>query len=117
MFICVERCIGYTSIKFTNDRPLVSGREEAPITVFMTLHPTGMYSVTGRLLAGAVGQKHSEVAHLRLAPEPTAAFALHQIEAMNAAEAVSKTRPPCPGASGTYDNAVKKRRQSYGGLE
>lgn len=44
---------------------------EAVITGYMTLRPTGMQSETHRMLVRAVGQKHSKVARLRMAPEPT----------------------------------------------
>lgn len=44
---------------------------EAIITGYMTLRPTGMQSETHRMLVRAVGQKHSKVARLRMAPEPT----------------------------------------------
>ncbi|KAN0088541.1 Leo1-like domain containing protein [Tylopilus felleus] len=44
---------------------------EAIITGYMTLRPTGMQSETHRMLVRAVGQKHSKVARLRMAPDPT----------------------------------------------
>jgi RNA polymerase-associated protein LEO1 len=44
---------------------------EAVITGYMTLRPTGMQSETHRMLVRAVGQKHSKVARLRMAPDPT----------------------------------------------
>ena len=44
---------------------------EAVITGYMTLRPTGMQSETHRMLVRAVGQKHSKIARLRMAPEPT----------------------------------------------
>lgn len=44
---------------------------EAVITGHMTLRPTGMQSETHRMLVRAVGQKHSKVARLRMAPDPT----------------------------------------------
>lgn len=44
---------------------------ESLITGTMTLRPTGMQSETHRMLVRAVGQKHSKVARLRMAPDPT----------------------------------------------
>ncbi|KAM6496973.1 RNA polymerase II-associated protein [Amanita muscaria] len=44
---------------------------EAIITGYMQLRPTGMHSETHRMLVRAVGQKHSKVARLRMAPDPT----------------------------------------------
>ncbi|KIL00749.1 hypothetical protein PAXRUDRAFT_821332 [Paxillus rubicundulus Ve08.2h10] len=44
---------------------------EAVITGYMTLRPTGMQSETHRMLVRAVGQKHSKIARLRMAPDPT----------------------------------------------
>lgn len=44
---------------------------EAVITGYMSLRPTGMQSETHRMLVRAVGQKHSKVARLRMAPDPT----------------------------------------------
>ncbi|KAF9221387.1 hypothetical protein BS17DRAFT_785306 [Gyrodon lividus] len=43
---------------------------EAVITGYMTLRPTGMQSETHRMLVRAVGQKHSKIARLRMAPDP-----------------------------------------------
>jgi RNA polymerase-associated protein LEO1 len=45
-------------------------QSEAVITGYMSLRPTGMQSETHRMLVRAVGQKHSKVARLRLAPDP-----------------------------------------------
>ncbi|KAF8316808.1 hypothetical protein DL93DRAFT_2226627 [Clavulina sp. PMI_390] len=42
---------------------------ESPVTGFVTFRPTGMQSETHRKLVRAVGQKHSKVARLRLAPD------------------------------------------------
>ncbi|KAF8631903.1 hypothetical protein AX15_002161 [Amanita polypyramis BW_CC] len=44
---------------------------EALITGYMQLRPAGMHSETHRMLVRAVGQKHSKVARLRMAPDPT----------------------------------------------
>jgi RNA polymerase-associated protein LEO1 len=44
---------------------------EAVITGYMQLRPAGMHSETHRMLVRAVGQKHSKVARLRMAPDPT----------------------------------------------
>ncbi|KAI0766567.1 Leo1-like protein-domain-containing protein [Trametes elegans] len=44
---------------------------EALVTGYMSLRPTGMQSETHRMLVRAVGQKHTRVARLRMAPEPT----------------------------------------------
>lgn len=44
---------------------------EAVVTGYMSLRPTGMQSETHRMLVRAVGQKHSKVARLRMAPDPT----------------------------------------------
>lgn len=46
-------------------------QSEALITGYMQLRPTGMQSETHRMLVRAVGQKHSKVARLRMAPDPT----------------------------------------------
>ncbi|KAJ7224452.1 RNA polymerase II-associated protein [Mycena pura] len=46
-------------------------QSEAVVTGYMTLRPTGMQSETHRMLVRAVGQKHSKVARLRMAPDPT----------------------------------------------
>ncbi|KAI0060978.1 Leo1-domain-containing protein [Artomyces pyxidatus] len=43
---------------------------ETVITGALTLRPTDMQSETHRLLVRAVGQKHSKVARLRMAPDP-----------------------------------------------
>lgn len=45
-------------------------QSEAVITGYMSLRPTGMQSETHRMLVRAVGQKHSKVARLRMAPDP-----------------------------------------------
>ncbi|KAF8636385.1 hypothetical protein AX17_003567 [Amanita inopinata Kibby_2008] len=44
---------------------------EAVITGYMHLRPAGMHSETHRMLVRAVGQKHSKVARLRMAPDPS----------------------------------------------
>ncbi|KAF5362420.1 hypothetical protein D9756_002435 [Leucocoprinus leucothites] len=46
-------------------------QSEAVVTGYMSLRPTGMQSETHRMLVRAVGQKHSKVARLRMAPDPT----------------------------------------------
>lgn len=46
-------------------------QSESLITGYMQLRPAGMQSETHRMLVRAVGQKHSKVARLRMAPDPT----------------------------------------------
>jgi RNA polymerase-associated protein LEO1 len=46
-------------------------QSEAVVTGYLSLRPTGMQSETHRMLVRAVGQKHSKVARLRMAPDPT----------------------------------------------
>lgn len=55
---------------------------EAVITGYMSLRPTGMQSETHRMLVRAVGQKHTKVARLRMAPEPTTDPEREKIELM-----------------------------------
>lgn len=81
----------------------------------MTLRLKGIQSETHRMIALAMGQKHSNVARLRSAPDPTVSLELMQIGMRKAAAAVRKLWPPRHRTSGTYDNDVKKRRQSHGG--
>lgn len=111
-----SRTNGLTYLVAQHKRPGIL-QAEAPITGHMTLRPTGMQSETHRMLARAVGQKHSKVARLRLAPDPTVAPELAQIEAMKAAASVRKPRQPRhrgpPGYGSPSD--FRKKRSSFGG--
>lgn len=72
----------------------------------MTLRPTGMQSETHRKLARAVGQKHSRVARLRIAPDSIIAQEQQELLASQ-----KKTRRPrASGASGLE----RRKRRSYG---
>ncbi|PSS31027.1 hypothetical protein PHLCEN_2v2440 [Hermanssonia centrifuga] len=58
---------------------------ETTITGYMSLRPTGMQSDTHRMLVRAVGQKHSKVARLRMAPDPTTDPEREKLELMKLA--------------------------------
>ncbi|TFY56658.1 hypothetical protein EVJ58_g7504 [Rhodofomes roseus] len=90
-------------------------QSEALVTGYMSLRPTGMQSSTHRMLVRAVGQKHTKVARLRMAPDPVMDPEREKLEMMKAAS--RKPRRPrgegdaaSAGASGAdEDEAV------YGG--
>ncbi|KAK2463663.1 hypothetical protein APHAL10511_004414 [Amanita phalloides] len=63
---------------------------EALITGYMQLRPAGMHSETHRMLVRAVGQKHSKVARLRMAPDPTMDPEREKLEFMK--QTAKKTR-------------------------
>ncbi|PCH37556.1 Leo1-domain-containing protein [Wolfiporia cocos MD-104 SS10] len=65
---------------------------EALITGHMSLRPTGMQSETHRMLVRAVGQKHTKVARLRMAPDPTTDPEREKMEMMR--QAARKPRRP-----------------------
>jgi RNA polymerase-associated protein LEO1 len=65
-------------------------QSEALITGYMQLRPTGMQSETHRMLVRAVGQKHSKVARLRMAPDPTQDPEKEKLELM---KQTTKSRP------------------------
>ncbi|KAI0272466.1 Leo1-like protein-domain-containing protein [Gloeopeniophorella convolvens] len=78
---------------------------EAAITGFLTLRPTDMQSETHRLVVRAVGQKHSKVARLRMAPDPVVDPEREKEEQVRAAK---KTRAP------RTDDGGPRRRRSQG---
>jgi RNA polymerase-associated protein LEO1 len=82
---------------------------EAMITGTMSLRPTGMQSETHRMLVRAVGQKHTKVARLRMAPDPTMDPEREMKELLK--QASKKTRKP----RGDDDalGGVRRRRGSY----
>ncbi|THH05259.1 hypothetical protein EW145_g4928 [Phellinidium pouzarii] len=103
---------GLTYLVAQHKRPGIL-QTEAPITGHMTLRPTGMQSETHRKLARAVGQKHSRVARLRIAPDSI--IEQEQQELMKAAQ--KKPRRARASAAGDNDDLggpARKRRSSYG---
>lgn len=82
---------------------------EAPVTGFLSIRPTGMHSETHRKLVRAVGQKHSKVARLRLAPEtlPTS-----NGNKQNGGGAKKKSRASAGGASGSGGYSSRRRAAS-----
>ncbi|RDX48255.1 hypothetical protein OH76DRAFT_1484159 [Lentinus brumalis] len=85
---------------------------EAVVTGYMSLRPTGMQSETHRMLVRAVGQKHSRVARLRMAPDPTFDPEREKIELAKAA--ARKPRKSRAGA-GEDDGfgGTRRRRSGY----
>ncbi|KAH0836604.1 Leo1-like protein-domain-containing protein [Lanmaoa asiatica] len=79
---------------------------EAVITGYMTLRPTGMQSETHRMLVRAVGQKHSKVARLRMAPDPTMDPEREKLELLRLSARKSKKKTDDAGFG------VRKRRGS-----
>ncbi|KAG8926570.1 hypothetical protein FRC02_008795 [Tulasnella sp. 418] len=68
-------------------------QSEAVISGTLSLRPTGMQSETHRKLVKAVGQKHSKVTRLMLAPDPTRESELERMEQLKASKkAASKRR-------------------------
>ncbi|KAH9888930.1 Leo1-like protein-domain-containing protein [Cubamyces lactineus] len=86
---------------------------EAVITGYMSLRPTGMQSETHRMLVRAVGQKHTRVARLRMAPEPTTDPERERLELEKAA--ARKPRKSRGGYGGEDDGLgpARRRRSSY----
>ncbi|KAI0794003.1 Leo1-like protein-domain-containing protein [Fomes fomentarius] len=85
---------------------------EALVTGYMSLRPTGMQSETHRMLVRAVGQKHSRVARLRMAPDPTFDPEREKLELAKAA--ARKPRKSRAGA-GEDDGfgGTRRRRSGY----
>ncbi|KAI0666753.1 Leo1-like protein-domain-containing protein [Trametes maxima] len=83
---------------------------EALVTGYMSLRPTGMQSETHRMLVRAVGQKHTRVARLRMAPEPTTDPERERLELERAA-----ARKPRKSRGGDDDplGATRRRRSGY----
>ncbi|KAI0084462.1 Leo1-like protein-domain-containing protein [Irpex rosettiformis] len=76
----------------------------------MTLRPTGMQSETHRMLVRAVGQKHSKIARLRMAPDPTTDPEREKMELLKqAAKKPKKSNRDEDGLGG----GGKRRRASY----
>jgi len=95
---------------------------EAPITGFLSLRPTGMHSETHRKLVRAVGQKHSKVARLRLAPEGVVSRDPGAMSAEAAKAAKRKSRSSAGGrrrdaddeeSEGEYEKARRRQRSSF----
>ncbi|KAI0705174.1 Leo1-like protein-domain-containing protein, partial [Cytidiella melzeri] len=82
---------------------------EGVITGTMTLRPTGMQSETHRMLVRAVGQKHSKIARLRIAPDPTTDPEREKMELLKqAAKKPRKTKGDDDGLG-----SGKRRRTGY----
>lgn len=77
------------------------------ITGTLTLRPTGMQSATHRMLVRSVGQRHSRVARLRMAPEPTVDPAREVLEI--AKQNAKKSRKRDPGAGGGRKKGGRRR--------
>lgn len=75
----------------------------------MTLRPTGMQSETHRMLVRAVGQKHSKIARLRMAPDPTTDPEREKMELLK--QASKKPRKSNRDEDGL--GGGKRRRASY----
>lgn len=81
------------------------------ITGTLTLRPTGMQSATHRMLVRSVGQRHSRVARLRMAPEPTVdpAREVAEIAKQNA----KKSRKREPGTGGGRRKGGRRRAAEW----
>jgi RNA polymerase-associated protein LEO1 len=96
---------------------------EAPITGFLSLRPTGMHSETHRKLVRAVGQKHSKVARLRLAPEGVVSRDPGAMSAEAAKAAKRKARASAGArrradaddeeSDGEYEKTRRRQRSSF----
>lgn len=96
---------------------------EAPITGFLSLRPTGMHSETHRKLVRAVGQKHSKVARLRLAPEGVVSRDPGAMSAEAAKVAKRKARASAGArrrvdaddeeSEGEYEKTRRRQRSSF----
>jgi RNA polymerase-associated protein LEO1 len=84
---------------------------EAAITGFLTLRPTDMQSETHRLVVRAVGQKHSKVARLRMAPDRDPE---REKQELIRTAAVKKPRVP-RGEDGGGGGGARRRRTQSGG--
>ncbi|KAH8116388.1 Leo1-like protein-domain-containing protein [Phellopilus nigrolimitatus] len=100
---------GLTYLVAQHKRPGIL-QAEAPITGHMSLRPTGMQSETHRKLARAVGQKHSRVARLRIAPDSI--MELEQQELVKAAQKKPR-RARASGAGDDFGSSSRKRRGGY----
>ncbi|KAI5116867.1 hypothetical protein M0805_005835 [Coniferiporia weirii] len=102
---------GLTYLVAQHKRPGIL-QTEAPVTGHMTLRPTGMQSETHRKLARAVGQKHSRVARLRIAPDSV--IEQEQQELMKAAQKKPRrARTSTAGENDELGGSMRKRRSSY----
>ncbi|KAG6817539.1 hypothetical protein H0H87_007507 [Tephrocybe sp. NHM501043] len=81
-------------------------QSEAVVTGYMSLRPTGMQSETHRMLVRAVGQKHSKVARLRMAPDPTMDPEREKMELMKQSARKSKKKTD-------YDDILGGKRRRY----
>ena len=84
---------------------------EAVVTGYMSLRPTGMQSETHRMLVRAVGQKHSRVARLRMAPDPTFDPEREKLELAKAA--AKKPRKSRPAGDDDGFGGPRRRRSGY----
>ncbi|KAF8269833.1 Leo1-like protein-domain-containing protein, partial [Lactarius quietus] len=84
---------------------------EAAITGFLTLRPTDMQSETHRLVVRAVGQKHSKVARLRMAPDRDPE---REKQELIRSAAAKKPRHP-RGEDGGGSSGTRRRRTQSGG--
>ncbi|EKM50442.1 uncharacterized protein PHACADRAFT_263737 [Phanerochaete carnosa HHB-10118-sp] len=82
---------------------------EAMIAGTMSLRPTGMQSETHRMLVRAVGQKHTKVARLRMAPDPTMDPEREKLELLR--QVSKKTRKPKGEDDGF--GSTRRRRTGY----
>lgn len=85
-------------------------QSEALVTGYMQLRPTGMQSETHRMLVRAVGQKHSKVARLRMAPDPTQDPEKEKLELM---KQTSKSRPKRQKTEDDGFGNPRTRRKSH----
>jgi RNA polymerase-associated protein LEO1 len=85
---------------------------EAAITGFLTLRPTDMQSETHRLVVRAVGQKHSKVARLRMAPDRDPE---REKQELIRSAAVKKPRHPRGEDGGGGGGGARRRRTQSGG--
>ncbi|KAG8959364.1 hypothetical protein FRC00_001693 [Tulasnella sp. 408] len=86
---------------------------EAPITGTLSLTPTGMQSETHRKLVKAVGQKHSKVTRLMMAPDPTKESEQERAEQLKAAKRASTAKKRRTGGGG--GDGLPRRRTTGGG--
>lgn len=96
---------GLTYLVAQHKRPGIL-QAEVSIAGQMTLRPTGMQSETHRKLARAVGQKHSRVSRLRIAPD-----SVIESEQQESQKAMQK-KPRKPRSSG--GESLRRKRSSFG---
>ncbi len=84
---------------------------EAAITGFLNLRPTDMQSETHRLVVRAVGQKHSKVARLRMAPDRDPEREKQEL----IRSAVVKKPRASRGEDGALGGSRRRRTHSGGG--